>query len=60
MLFYRVPTLYINNNFYGDIVFDMLIMAFFTLTSEYDMLHKVPKFKDFYKFPLCSETIVSI
>lgn len=40
-------------------VFDVFIPAHFALASKHDMLRKVPKFKDFYKFSLCSETIVS-
>lgn len=55
-----VPTPCIYYYFYGNVVFDVFIPALFTLSSEHDMLNKVPKFKDFYKFSLCSETIVSM
>lgn len=58
-LFSCIPTRYINHHRNIDIVFNHLISNFIALTSEDDMLKKVPKTKDFYVFALCSNTIVS-
>lgn len=58
-LFCCIPTLYINHHRNIDVVFNHLISDFITLTSEDDMLEKVPKTKDFYVSARCINTIVS-
>ena len=58
-LVFCVPTLHINNYRNRDIVLNTLIAEFITLCVKHHMAGKVPKSKDFYKVPLCSNTIVS-
>ena len=58
-LVFCVPTLHINNYRNRDIVLNTLIAEFITLGVKHHMAGKVPKSKDFYKVPLCSNTIVS-
>lgn len=59
MLFYCIPTLYINYDSYINVVFYLLISEFIALCIKHRMLRKVPKIKDFYVFCLCSKTTVS-
>lgn len=58
-LFFCVPTLHINDYRNRDIVLNALIAELITLGVKHHMAGKVPKSKDFYKVPLCSNTIVS-
>lgn len=59
-LIFCVPTLHINDYRNRDIVLNALIAELITLGVKHHMSGKVPKSKDFYKVPLCSNTIVSI
>ena len=59
-LLFCVPTLHINDYRNRDIVLNALIAELITLGVKHHMAGKVPKSKDFYKVPLCSNTIVSI
>ena len=43
----------------GNIVFNTLIAVFIALCVKDHMRRKVPEFKDFYEFSLCSNTVVS-
>lgn len=58
-LIFCVPTLHINDYRNRDIVLNALIAELITLGVKHHMSGKVPKSKDFYKVPLCSNTIVS-
>ena len=58
-LLFCVPTLHINDYRNRDIVLNALIAELITLGVKHHMAGKVPKSKDFYKVPLCSNTIVS-
>ncbi len=58
-LLFCVPTLHINDYRNRDIVLNTLIAELITLGVKHHMAGKVPKSKDFYKVPLCSNTIVS-
>lgn len=58
-LIFCVPTLHINDYRNRDIVLNALIAELITLGVKHHMSGKVPKSKDFYKIPLCSNTIVS-
>ena len=58
-LIFCVPTLHINDYRNRDIVLNALIAELITLGVKHHMARKVPKSKDFYKVPLCSNTIVS-
>ena len=58
-LLFCVPTLHINDYRNRDIVLNALIAELITLGVKHRMAGKVPKSKDFYKVPLCSNTIVS-
>ena len=55
-----VPTLHTNDCRHGDIVVpSIFIPEFTTLYVKHYIAGKMPKSKDFYKFSLCSNTIVS-
>ena len=58
-LIFCVPTLHINDYRNRDIVLNALIAELITLGVKHHMSGKVPKSKDFYNVPLCSNTIVS-
>lgn len=58
-LLFCIPTLHINDYRNRDIVLNALITELITLGVKHHMAGKVPKSKDFYKVPLCSNTIVS-
>ena len=60
ILIFCVPALQVNYHRNGNIVFNTLIAVFIALCVKYHMRRKVPEFKDFYEFSLCSNTIVSI
>ena len=59
-LLYCVPALQVNYHRNRNVVLDTLIAVFIALRVKDHMRRKVPEFKDFYEFSLCSNTIVSI
>ena len=59
ILIFCVPALQVNYHRNGNIVPVTLIAVFIALCIKDHMRRKVPEFKDFYEFSLCSNTIVS-